>query len=140
MMTELMRWNPFDELRRLVTAVDQQLGPWSRPDSAGGGTEITNSSEGWQVRIPLPGISPEDVELTVAGRILQLRAQAIEGDKRITRYEEMMTLPEDVDADKIAARFRHGMLDLTLPAKEDLKPRRIEIPTTESKQLSQTTA
>jgi HSP20 family protein len=140
MMTDLMRWTPFDELRQLVKAMDQQLGNWSGRDSAGGGSEVTKSGEGWHVRIPLPGIAPDDVEVTVAGRILQLRAQAIEGDERVTRYEEMMTLPEEVDADKIAASFRHGMLELTLPAKEDSKPRRIEISTTESKQLTQEAA
>jgi HSP20 family protein len=140
MMNGLTRWTPFEELRQLVTAMDQQLSGWSRPDSAGGGTEITNTSDGWQMRIPLPGMSPDDVEVTVAGRMLQLRAQAVEGDKRVTRYEQLMTLPEEVDADKISAHFRHGMLDLTLPAKEDLKPRRIEISTTDSKQLSQDAA
>jgi hypothetical protein len=40
----------------------------------------------------------------------------------------------------IAASFRHGMLELTLPARADQTPRRIEISTTESKQLSEEAA
>jgi HSP20 family molecular chaperone IbpA len=41
-----------------------------------------------------------------------------------------------VDAEKIAATFRHGLLELTLPLKEAVKPRRIEISTEAPKQLS----
>ena len=48
----------------------------------------------------------------------------------------MVTVPDTVDAEKIAATFRHGLLELTLPLKDVVKPRRIEISTEAQQQLS----
>ena len=59
-----------------------------------------------------------------------------EGDAATTRYEQMVTVPDTVDAEKIAATFRHGLLELTLPLKDVVKPRRIEISTEAQQQLS----
>jgi HSP20 family protein len=137
MMADLMRWSPFDELRRLSDEFDRGLGAWFRPGSAGvlSPANVSADGDGWRVRIALPGIAPEDVEVNVAGRTVHMRALEQEGDARVTRYEELVTLPESVDVDKIAASFRHGLLELTLPKKEEIKPRRIEIATTEAKAL-----
>ena len=108
---------------------------WSRSDSDHA-SDAAASRDGWQVNVPLPGIAPEDIEVTIAGRVLHVRAHAIDGETSVMRYEDMMMLPDEVDTSKIAARFRHGMLELTLPAKEDTTPRRIEISTTDAKQQS----
>ena len=43
------------------------------------------------------------------------------------RYEQTLTVPQFLDLDKISASYRHGMLQLTLPLKESVKPRRIQI-------------
>jgi HSP20 family molecular chaperone IbpA len=48
----------------------------------------------------------------------------------------MVALPDTVDVEKITATFRHGLLELMLPLKEAVKPRRIEIPTEDPKQLA----
>jgi len=52
------------------------------------------------------------------------------------RFEETVALPDTVDVEKITAMFRHGLLELTLPLKEAVKPRRIEISTETPKQLA----
>ena len=43
------------------------------------------------------------------------------------RFERSFTLPDHVDADRVGAKFEHGMLEITLPMAEAAKPRRIEI-------------
>jgi hypothetical protein len=48
-------------------------------------------------------------------------------DAVVKSYEQTFTVPQFLDVDKISASHRHGMLRLTLPVKESVKPRRLEI-------------
>ena len=116
-MAELMRWNPFDRRQRSTETV-------------------SSVDDGYRVRIPLPGVSPENVTVDVAGRTIHVRAIERNGDKELMHYEELLTLPASVDAEKVGATFRHGLLELTLPYQDAVKPRRIEFATEARKQLS----
>jgi HSP20 family molecular chaperone IbpA len=71
----------------------------------------------------------------VTGRTVHVRAIERDGDAEVTRYEEVLTLPAFVDAEKVGATYRHGLLELALPYQDTVKPRRIEIETEERKQL-----
>lgn len=44
-----------------------------------------------------------------------------------TRYEQTLTVPQLLDVDKLTATHRHGMLQLALPLKEHVKPRRVQV-------------
>ena len=74
----------------------------------------------------------------MAGTTLTIRAEE-PGDngERSLRYEQSFTIPQFLDTEKLSASHRHGMLRLTLPLKESVKPRRIQIETQpdEQKQL-----
>jgi HSP20 family protein len=139
MMADLMRWNPFDEFRRITEAFERELNRWwSRPAwtaYSSFDTRISTSDDGYRIRIPLPGIAPEHVEVNVTGRTLHVRATEREGDSDVVRYEQVLTLPATVDTEKIAATFNHGLLELTCPYQEAVKPRRIQIATEAPKQL-----
>ena len=83
--------------------------------------------------MPLPGINTENVNLEVAGNTLQIRVNQ-PSDKRnqatrMSGYEQTFTIPPFLDVEKLSATHRHGMLQLTLPLKESVKPRRIQIST-----------
>jgi HSP20 family protein len=137
MMTDLLRWNPFDELQRLSHTFGR-LVDRSRSGSAwidSPYASISSVDDGYRVRIPLPGIAPENVTVDVTGRSVHVRAIERDGDTEVMRYEEVLTLPASVDAEKVGATFRHGLLELTLPYQEAVKPRRIEIATEDPKQL-----
>ena len=134
MMTDLMRWRPFDDLR----ALERQLGQWSRPSRGAGimpSVEVVPDQNGWRLRVALPGVSPENLEVNLTGQKVHIRANE-ERDTITTRFEETVALPDSVDVEKITAMFRHGLLELTLPLKEAVKPRRIEISTETPKQLA----
>lgn len=139
MMAGLMRWNPFDELQKFTETFDRLVNRWR---SGSGWNEspsyasMSGVDDGYRVRIPLPGIAPENVTVDVAGQTVHVRAIDHDGDTEVTRYEEVLTLPASVDAEKVGATFRHGLLELTLPYQEAVKPRRIAIETEEQKQLS----
>jgi HSP20 family protein len=92
---------------------------------------VNGTDDGWRVDVPLPGIDPKDVSLEVAGNKLTIRAETpSEGnDRSVTRYEQTLIIPQFLDLEKLTASHRHGMLRLTLPLKESVKPRRVQIDT-----------
>jgi HSP20 family protein len=95
--------------------------------------QVNTTDEGWRIDVPLPGIDPEYVTLESAGQSLSIRADE-PGDRNgagRVRFEQTLTVPQFLDLDKLSASHRHGMLQLTLPFKESVKPRRIQIETTD---------
>jgi HSP20 family protein len=85
----------------------------------------------------LPGVSREDVKITVENGILTLEAKRDipKRDGAVARYTERrawdvrrsVQLPETVDSEQIEAAFSDGVLTLRLPKKPEAKPRNIEI-------------
>lgn len=139
MLTDLVRWNPFDELWRFVDEFERRIGGmWSRPGFGGAfwPFDVSGTDDARRVRIALPGIEPENINVEVVGRTVHVRAVEKDGDTEVTRYEEMFSVPDAIDTGRITASFRHGLLELTLPFKEQAKPRRIEITTEDRPRLS----
>jgi HSP20 family protein len=101
----------------------------TRTAGAPGSFQVNSTEDGWQIAVPLPGIDPTHVNLEVAGNTLSIRAEVpAEGrDRGVTRYEQTITIPQFLDVDKVSATHRHGLLQLSLPLKESVKPRRIQI-------------
>jgi HSP20 family protein len=97
---------------------------------------VNATDDGWRIDVPLPGVDPKNVHLDVAGSTLSIRTDAAgdEKDDNVARYEQAFTIPQFLDLDKLSASHRHGMLRLTLPLKESVKPRRIQIETQDSQQ------
>ena len=134
----LTRWNRVDDVFTFQREVDRLFNQfWSelptRPTAANSSPsfQVNASEDSWRIDIPIPGIDPKDVNLDVAGNTLSIRAEGNTGDKEagVARYEQSFTVPPFLDLDKLSASHRHGMLRLTLPLKESVKPRRILIET-----------
>ena len=140
------RWNSFDDVFNFQREVDRLFNQfWSdlptRPASGQSPSFHVNQTEdGWRVDVPLPGIDPKDVSLEVASNNLTIRAEVPSegGDKSVSRYEQTLMIPQFLEIEKLTASHRHGMLRLTLPLKESVKPRRVQIETQveNQKQLS----
>lgn len=90
--------------------------------------QVHTSEDSWRLEVPMPGIDPKDVSIEVAGNSISIHAEQ-NGGRRDgeARYEQTMTVPQFLDLDRIHAAHRHGMLELTLPLKDSVKPRRIQI-------------
>ena len=100
--------------------------------------QITENEDGFHVRAEIPGIKPSDLvitalrnRLTVEGRreiapengkVSWQRKERAEG-----AFSRTVTLPDEIDADKVEARYEHGVLSLTLPKAAAAKPRQIEV-------------
>jgi HSP20 family protein len=149
----LTRWKSFDDVFTFQREVDRLFNEfWSDlPTRSAVGSfpsvqmnssptlQVNSTDDGWQVNVPLPGIDPKHVSLEVAGNNLTIRADVPthEADRNASRYEQTLTIPQFLNLDKLSASHRHGMLRLTLPLKESVKPRRIQIdvPEDDHKQL-----
>jgi HSP20 family protein len=136
-MFGMSRRNSFDDVFNLHREVDRLFNQvWSEMPLRTAASpslpfSVRSSDDGWTVDVPMPGIDPRNVRLEVAGNTLSIHAESSNGeqDAPVARYEQSLTVPQFVDLDKLAATHRHGMLQLTLPIKDSVKPRRIEIQT-----------
>jgi HSP20 family protein len=136
----MFRWNSFDDVFNFQREVDRLFNQfWSdlpmrtapSPSSPSSSFQVTTTEDGWRVDVPMPGIDPKDVSLEVAGNNLTIRAEvpSEDRDKNVSHYEQTLVIPQFLDLDKLTASHRHGMLRLTVPLKESVKPRRIQIAT-----------
>ena len=90
------------------------------------------------LRAELPGMSREDIEVTVENGTIVLKGekkfdQAVKDEqyRRIERaygtFHRSFTLPNTVDTSKVTAEYKNGVLTVTLPFKEEAKPRSINV-------------
>lgn len=126
------RWTPFDDIVNLQRDADRLFGQFlnelpARTARTATSFQVSANDDDWRVEIPLPGIDPQHVALEVAGQQVNVRVQAPEGDREVTRLEQTFSVPRFLDLDRMTASHRHGLLVLTLPIREAVKPRRIEI-------------
>ncbi len=133
-MFSLTRSNPFDDIFNFQREMDRVFNQFwndlpTRTASAAGSFQVNATDDGWQVSVPLPGIDPQHVNLEAAGNTLSIRAEVPQGEGRgnQVRYQQTLTVPQFLDVEKLTATHQHGMLQLTLPLKESVKPRKIQI-------------
>jgi len=144
-MTLIRRTNPFGELVSLRQAMDRLFedsfvrpGPAYRTGEHQLALDIYSSGDALVVEAALPGIKPEDVDISVLGDTLTISAAQPEetsrGDddysyREIRRgsFSRTVTLPNGLRSDEATATFENGMLRLTIPKAEEAKPRQIRI-------------
>lgn len=130
-MSELIRWDPFREMLSMRSMMDRILEDWERPSPGGallGGPalDLMQTPDEVVVRMMIPGVKPEDIEISVTGDVLSIRGEVkFEQAKETARYHvrelrhgsfaRSIALPAPVVADKAEARFQDGVLTLTLP-------------------------
>lgn len=125
--------HPFDNFFQIQREVDRMFNQfWSelptRTTNARSTFQVDANDDQWRIDVPLPGVDPKNVSLEAAGNTLTIRAHEPKTERRQEiRYEQTLTIPQFLDLDKISAAHRHGMLELTVPIKDAVKPRRIQI-------------
>lgn len=144
----LTRWDPFREIMALRNQMDRMLGEWPEAFSGWGDSEsagwlrlpvdVSESDEAYTVRASIPGVNPEDLDISVQNNMLTIRGetraeQEKEGDRwhirerRFGQFQRTIALPNNVTPDQIGAEYQNGVLTLTLPKSEEAKPRRISV-------------
>ncbi|HET7727228.1 MAG TPA: Hsp20/alpha crystallin family protein [Candidatus Limnocylindrales bacterium] len=143
-MTLMRRPSPFGDFLTLRQAVDRMFDePFYRPFHGGSdlgapALDVRTTADALVVEAALPGVKPEDVDITVENGTLAIRAEskteAREGEgeylvREITRgsFVRTISLPNGLEPDKAEATFEHGVLTLRIPKAEQVKPRQIRI-------------
>ena len=129
------RRSPFEDIFNFERGADRLFNQFwnavptrSVPSTPDYPFQVHTAEDAWRVEIPMPGIDPAHVSLEVAGNTIVVRAEQDGGrNDGATQWEQTMTVPRVLDLDGLRATHRHGMLVLTIPLKESVKPRRIQI-------------
>ena len=149
----VMRWDPAREMVTLRDAMNRLLeDSWVRPgatlDRDGGSTgpalrlPIDAYSTGDEIMIvaPVPGVKPEDVEITIEGDTLTIKGELpapIENvnylmqERAYGRFTRTVTFTVPVQAEKAEASFNNGVLTISVPKAEAIRPRSIKVTTTQ---------
>ncbi|HEV2350939.1 MAG TPA: Hsp20/alpha crystallin family protein [Terriglobia bacterium] len=143
----IVRWEPFrdllttqDRFNRLFNQTfsnvfgeeDGKLGTWSPA------VDVFETEQNVVLKAELPGIDPKDVEIRVENNTLFLKGQRkFENEVKEENYHRIersygsfirtFALPGTVNAENVSAEYKGGMLTLTLPKREEAKPKTIKI-------------
>ena len=103
---------------------------------------ITGDEKAWHVSVEIPGVEEKDIvvemkenSLIISGEKKQEREEKDDEkgvyhmERSFGSFRRVITVPEDVKADEITASYKHGVLDISLPRREQVQeePRKIEI-------------
>jgi HSP20 family protein len=143
-MANIIRWDPYREMARMDRLMDRWFenlpGMW-RGEFDGESyfpLDLYETDEAIVAKATLPGVRPEDVEITITGETLTIRGESKgeEEEKKRNYYRQeswrgsfarSIALPSQVEADKAEAVFENGVLKLTIPKAEAAKPKTIKV-------------
>ncbi len=143
----IVRYDPFRDLRSLQDEVNRLFstnlsrtfddegmarGAWNPS------VDIYENKDQIVLEAELPGMKREDFDLSIENNVITLRGERRfekqdEGDNfhRVERsygsFARSFTLPQTVQTDQVAAEYRNGVLRVTMPKREEIKARRIEV-------------
>ena len=147
-MADLMRYSEFMPLREAVDRLFQQAFTtfplWtSNRFGFHVPVDLYESADRYVLRAFLPGVKPEDVQVTYQNGTLVIAGEwkpmTWEGYTPVLQeigsgsFRREVRLPVEIDADKIEATYEHGMLLLTLPKAEAARPKAIKVQTRPSR-------
>ena len=140
-------WDPFHQLSSLREEIDrlfdQPLAAYNTPQQfwLGGGwptVDLYEDRDKLVVKVEVPGMKKEDIDISLHGEVLTLsgerkeeetfeKAETYRAERFLGRFQRTLTLPVRVDASKVQAAYKDGILTVTLPKAEEAKPKQIEV-------------
>jgi HSP20 family protein len=144
---DIMKWDPFrdmvsmrDEIDRLFDGFIGRL-PGRREVAEGAWIpllDLEETKDDFVIRAEIPGMKKEDVKISLTGDKLRIsgersREKEEKGktyhrmERAYGRFERILTLPAEIDASKVKASYKEGLLEVTLPKTERVKPKEIGI-------------
>lgn len=144
----LTRWDPFRDAMSLRDAMDRLFEESfvrplsSRSAGTNGGltvpVDMYETEDSVVVTAPMPGMKPEDVDISITGNTLTVKGEFRSEDqgehgnwhfqeRRYGRFHRSLNLPSNVDTDDVDATFEDGVLRVTLPKTAEAKPKQIPV-------------
>lgn len=145
-MANVVRWDPFGEMGSLRRVMDRWLEeglprPWRMAGFDGEAfcpVDMYETDNEVVVRAALPGVKPEDVEVTITGETLTIKGESKqeEQEKKANYFRQenwygnfarTITLPSMVEADNAQATFENGVVRITIPKAQAARPKTIRL-------------
>lgn len=141
---KLTFWEPFRELVTMRDDVDRLFDtffgrqPQTMDEFWQPAIDIEENNGNLMVRAEIPGMNKDDIKVSVKEDLLKISGERKQENEtkektfhRIERsygkFERIIRLPSEVDADKVKASYKDGVLNITLPKPESMKPKRIDV-------------
>ena len=160
-MSKIVRWDPFREMISVRSQMDQLVGDLLREPSGWQGNgqgngqgshirlalDVCEDDNSYSVKASLPGIDPADLDISFSENTLTIQGetQAVSveenakwhlRERSFGRFVRSITMPATVNADDISADYEDGVLTLTLPKAEEVKPLIIAVRGTEDRTVA----
>ena len=144
----LVRWDPFRELEEMSDRLNRMFARPETRTSNGKETmiiadwtpsvDISETEGEYQIKAEIPDVRKDDVKVTVEDGVLTIQGRRNqEKEEKGTKYHRIersygsfartFSLPDVIEADKVNAEFKDGVLNLRLPKSEKAKPKAIEV-------------
>ena len=141
----LVRWSPWrdimsvqDEMNRLFNGLVTSRGARTGGEDWAPSVDISETDDGFIVTADAPGMSADDIKISVANNVLTLRGEKRnvreekeENFHRVERafgsFERTFSLPSTVDSENIRAKYKAGVLEVRLPKSKEAKPQEIKV-------------
>ncbi len=145
MLTRFEKWDPFDELTTLRDRMDRLFARFGsemeEPIYTGNWmptTDIFETKDAVIVKVEIPGMTEKDIDIELENNVLTIsgerKFEEKTEEKGYQRFERKygkfirsFTLPVNTMADKITAGYNNGVLEVTIPKKEEAKPKKIKL-------------
>jgi HSP20 family protein len=148
-MPDITEWRPFREVSRLRREMDRlwedYFGPGRRAlqplaEAWMPAIDVSESGDKVTVKVEVPGMDAKDIEISMVGDTLTIKGEKkFEKEEKDENYHMVersygsfvraLRMPAPVNAEKIEANYKNGVLTITCPKKEEVKPKAIEIKT-----------
>ena len=143
-MSNLIRWEPAREMMTLREAMDHLFDDaFTRPLTLRDGwsapaIDMYQTDDEVVVKASLPGVKADEVQINITGEVLTLKGETRQVEEKKDKawhmreqrwgaFERAIALPTEVVADKAKAEFENGILTISLPKAEEVKPKIINI-------------
>lgn len=140
----IIKWSPFSELDAIQEQMNQLFEGSKKQSTSNLGSlipsaDISEDENSYQVTVDLPGIPKDDINLSVSGNTLILRAERNEKkeekkkknyyklERAVGFFERQFTFNHDIDESKVSATYKDGVLEINLPKQKTDKSKLIKI-------------
>ncbi|HNP64573.1 MAG TPA: Hsp20/alpha crystallin family protein [Woeseiaceae bacterium] len=142
---QMVRYNPWG-VGELQNEINRLFSNWGDTESSGAtagwvpSVDIQEFDTRFQLYVDVPGVDPDAVDITLDNGVLTISGERglpamPEGEKMVHRRSERgqgqfhrrFILPDTVDAEKVKATDRHGVLEISIPKQAKAQPRRIKV-------------
>ncbi len=144
----ILRWNPTNDMLSLRSRMNHLFGDFFNPVAGETGemsmwdwnpvVDVYENDNSIVIKAELPGVDRENIHIDVKDRVLTLKGERstdneikednyYRRERRLGKFEKRFTLPGEVDAEKISADYKDGVLKIDIPKPEEYKPKKITV-------------